>query len=424
LYVSKIPIIRGQDLLNRRFFYGYKIVVAGSIIQMMHLGCVFTFGVFFTEFEKEFGWSRAVISGATSLNFFLLGIFGILMGIATDRYGPKIVLTFCGVLFTLGFLMMGQMTEVWELYLYYGVIAGIGMAAHDISTLTTVTRWFIKHRGLMSGIVKSGAGVGQVIVPTVATILLVNFGWRTACLTIGITALIIISAVSQVFRRDPQSYGLKPLGQSSNNVKPKEESSSGFLLSEVVYQRAFWTICFCKFSDMFCLFTIVIHIVPHGIDEGLSRSAAVAVLSTIGASSIIGRISLGMICDRIGIWKSLLICFLLLLTGLIVIQLSKQPMLLFLFAPIYGIGHGGFFAIAAPSVGHYFGTRAHGAIFGVVIFIGTLGGTIGPLLSGYFYDLKGNYEIAFRVLSGFAILGCVLALSLRKVNLKTRISTT
>ena len=97
-------------------------------------------------------------------------------------------------------------------------------------------------------------------------------------------------------------------------------------------------------------------------------------------------------------------------------------MLLFLFAPIYGIGHGGFFAVAAPSVGHYFGTRAHGVIFGVVIFIGTLGGTIGPLLSGYVYDLTDSYQIAFRILSGFAILGCVLALSLRTVDLKTRVS--
>ena len=71
--------------MSKRFFYGYRIVVAGSVIQMMHLGCVFTFGVLFPEFESEFGWSRALISGATSLNFLLLGIFGVLMGLATDR---------------------------------------------------------------------------------------------------------------------------------------------------------------------------------------------------------------------------------------------------------------------------------------------------------------------------------------------------
>ena len=244
--------------MNRKFFYGYGIVVAGSVIQMMHLGCVFTFGVLFPEFEAEFGWSRAVISGATSLNFLLLGIFGVLMGLATDRYGPRIVLTVCGILFTGGFLMMSQMTETWELYLYYGCIAGVGMAAHDISTLTTVTRWFVKYRGLMSGFVKSGAGIGQVVIPPIAVLLLINYGWRTACLVVGIGSLFIIVVAAQFFRRDPESLGLEPLGKTPRHHIEKEDVESGLSLREVVKQRIFWILCFSKFSDMFCLFTVVV----------------------------------------------------------------------------------------------------------------------------------------------------------------------
>ena len=98
------------------------------------------------------------------------------------------------------------------------------------------------------------------------------------------------------------------------------------------------------------------------------------------------------------------------------IQVTNNPMLLFLFAPIYGIGHGGFFAVAAPSIGHYFGTKSHGLIFGVVIFIGTLGGTIGPLLTGYIFDVTASYNIAFLILTGFSIFGLLLALWLRTVD--------
>ncbi len=402
--------------MSRNIFYGYRIVAAGSVIQMMHLGCVFTFGVLFPEFEREFGWSRALISGASSLNFLLLGIFGILMGLATDRYGPRIVLTICGALFTSGFIMMHRMTETWELYLYYGCIAGVGMAAHDISTLTTVTRWFIRYRGLMSGVVKSGAGIGQVVVPPIAALLLINYGWRTACLIVGIGAFIVTLSAAQFFRRDPASIGLEPLGKELQRGLNTKNVESGFLLKEVVKKRAFWLLCFCKFSDMFCLFTVVIHIVPHGLDQGLSQGTAVAVLSTIGGTSIVGRITLGAVFDRIGAWRSLFIYFTLLLSGFVLIQVTNNPMLLFLFAPIYGIGHGGFFAVAAPSIGHYFGTKSHGLIFGVVIFIGTLGGTIGPLITGYIFDVTASYNIAFLILTGFSIFGLLLALWLRTVD--------
>ena len=104
------------------FFYGYKLVAAGSAVQMMTLGCVYTYGVIFSELENEFGWSRAAISGAASLFFLLYGSFGIVVGSATDRFGPRIVLTICGILFSVGFLLLYQMESVWELYLCYGLM--------------------------------------------------------------------------------------------------------------------------------------------------------------------------------------------------------------------------------------------------------------------------------------------------------------
>ena len=158
-------------------FYGYRLVAAGSLAQMTTLGCVYTYGVIFSEIENEFGWSRATISGAASLFFLLYGAFGIIAGRATDRFGPRIVMTICGFLFGLGFLLLSDMTSIVELYIYYGVLCGIGMAAHDVSILSTIARWFVKFRGMASGIVKAGAGVGQMAVPLIAAPLIINLGW-------------------------------------------------------------------------------------------------------------------------------------------------------------------------------------------------------------------------------------------------------
>ena len=402
--------------MSGKFYYGYRIVAATSVIQMMYLGCVFTFGVFFPEFEAEFGWSRATISGASSLMFLMMGVLGIVMGRVNDALGPRVLLTVATAVFAMGYLLMYRMTTIWELYLFYGLLGGLGMGAHDVVTLSTVARWFIRHRGLMSGIVKAGAGIGQVLIPLAAAVLVSIYGWRQACLLIGVVTLVIMVLAAQVVRRDPAELGLRPLGDEKRPDLESGAGEGGLTFQQAATTRPFWILCFAKLSDFFCLLTIMTHIIPHGIDQGLAPATAVAVLSLIGGCSILGRILLGSAFDRIGAKRSLGICFLVLLVTLTLLQVSTDPRLLFVFAPIYGIAHGGFFAIASPSVAHYFGMRSHGTIFGFVLFFGTLGGTVGPLLSGRIFDVTGSYDIAFMILIGFAIFGLLLTAALRRVE--------
>ena len=403
--------------MSGKMFYGYRIVAASSTIQMMYLGCVFSFGVFFPEFEAEFGWSRASISGASSLMVLMMGMLAIFMGRVNDSFGPRVLLTVATAIFAVGYLLMHRMTSIWELYLFYGLVGGLGMGAHDVVTLSTVARWFRRHRGLMSGLVKAGAGIGQVFIPLIAAVLISAYGWRQACLLIGIATLVIMVLVAQVLRRDPTELGLRPLGDEDRPHSESGVGEGGLTFRQAVTTRPFWILCLAKLSDFYCLLTIMLHIVPHGIDLGLAPATAVTVLSLIGGCSIVGRILLGSTLDRIGAKRSLGVCFLLLLATLILLWLSTDPRLLFVFAPIYGIAHGGFFAIASPSVAHYFGMRSHGMIFGFVLFFGTLGGTVGPLLSGRIFDVTGSYDIAFVAMIGFAMFGLLLSLALRRVKL-------
>jgi len=400
-------------------FYGYRIVAAGFTIQMMYLGSVYTFGALFPEFEKEFGWSRASIAGAASLFFLIFGSFGIVVGSASDRFGPRIVLTACGIVFSIGFLLLHRVNELWQLYLFYGVLGGLGMAAHEVATLSTIARWFKKNRGLMSGIVKAGSGIGQAFIPLVAATLIADYGWRSSCFIIGITSLVVMVLAAQYFRKDPTEIGLKAFGEDDKNEKNFAPSQGSLPFKAVLKSRPFWILSLSKFADMFCLFTIITHIVPHGIDQGLASPVSITVLSSIGASSILGRLIFGMGYDLLGPRHSLMICFFTLLVSFVIIQTIPDPKLLFLFAFIYGIAHGGFFAIASPSIADYFGTKSHGIIFGIVLFCGTLGGTIGPLTAGRVFDITKSYDITFITVSGAAIFGLALAYHLqnpRKTN--------
>ena len=186
-----------------------------------------------------------------------------------------------------------------------------------------------------------------------------------------------------------------------------------FSLRKAASKKQFWLLSFAKFSDMFCLFTVIIHIVPYGIDQGLVSTTAVMILSAIGGFSILGRILFGSMYDYLGARRSLMICFATLLLSLIFLQTSSDPGLLFLFALIYGVAHGGFFTVASPSAAEFFGTRAHGMIFGFILFFGTLGGTIGPLIAGIIFDHTNSYENAFLLLTGIAVFGLFVTNQLR-----------
>ena len=385
------------------------------VTQMMYLGLFFTFGVLFPEFEKEFGWSRAQISGASSTMFIVMGVLGIAMGRVNDQIGPRILLTASTVVFALGFILMSRMTALWHLYLFYGLLCGLGVAAHDVVVLSTVARWFTRGRGLMSGLVKTGAGIGQLIVPLFAAFFILRHGWRDATMVVGLVALIVMVIAAQVVRRDPKSLGLRPWGDDQKEVANDVTQEAGLDLKQAVRTRQFWLISMAKLADWYCLFTIIIHVVPHGIDQGLEPATAAIVLSVIGGCSILGRLILGAGFDYLGTKRSLLIAFALLFLSVVFLQLLSDPRWLFAFAFVYGIGHGGFFAIASPSVAEYFGTRSHGVIFGIVMFTGSIGGTLGPWLSGWLYDSTGTYDIAFLLVSGFSVFGFLMACGLKPI---------
>ncbi len=403
--------------MRAKYFYGYNIVASGFIIQAVCIGAMFTYGVFFKEFQAEFGWSRAMISGASSLGFLIMGAFGILAGRLNDKIGPRVIIMVSGTSLGLGYLFMSRLQTPLQLYLLYGLLAGIGFCTHDVITLSTVARWFVKRRGMITGIVKVGTGLGQLVVPLIATAFIVKYGWRTSYVILGAVVLVTLVAVAQIMRRDPQEMGLLPDG-GSNGLGCEENGTAeqGVSLRAAARTRQFWTMCVAQFSIFFCLLTMIVHIVPHGSDLGLPAGTAAGVLSTIGGVSMLGRIVMGVTNDRIGGKRSLIVCFMVLLSGLLWLLVAKEAWMLFLFAVIYGFAHGGFFTVVSPTVAELFDTGSHGVLFGIILFCGTIGGAIGPLLGGFIFDLTGSYQTLFFILTGVTVIGFVLIIMLRPLQ--------
>ena len=379
------------------------IVFGASLVQFTVIGGVFAFGVFFSTLEGELGWSRTTLSACTSLAFLVMGLLAISAGRLNDRFGPRWVLIASGVIYGCGYALLSQVSEPWHAILLFGVAIGLGMASHDVVTLSTIARWFNTKRGRMTGVVKVGTACGQVAVPLAAAFLIGMFGWRQSFLYMGIAALSILLIAAWLIGDKPPVL---------KNSQGKSTEQQGLSFTEVRRTRQFWLLCAMQFMLFASLMTIPVHIVVHAEDLGFDAPTAASVLSTIGAISILGRLTLGWGIDRIGGKQGYLICFTLLLLSLLLLRIIDDPRYLYGFALIYGFAHGGFFTVVSPTLAEYFGMRALGTIFGTVIFFGAFSGAAGPLLAGWIFDSTGNYDWAFMFLAALAATGLLMTFGL------------
>jgi MFS family permease len=398
-----------------KLFYGYIVVAAALLMVTLAFGSRFSFGVFFKPMLNEFDWTRTLASGAVTLSMLLQGVGSMYMGRLNDKIGPRFVMTLCGVFLGVGLLLMSQVNDVWQLYLFYGVIIGVGMGGAFVAPLSTVARWFVKRRGMMTGIVIAGIGIGTVIVPPLANWLISIYEWRTSYVIVGSCILVIGVLAAQVLRRDPTKMGLMPYGEQEVG-KQRLAASEGVILGEAIRTRRFWMVVIAYFCLGYSLYSVNIHLVPSITDLGISPATAANVLALVGALFAVGCIVLGGAIDRIGSKQVLIICFILIVASVLSLSVIREVWMLYLFAVIYGLGSGGGAPVMSTMTAELFGMKSHGAIFGILSFSFAVGGAISPFLTGYLFDVAGNYQMAFLVCAASGVVGLIFSSILKQVK--------
>jgi MFS family permease len=384
------------DKKKNRIFYGYWVVAASFLTMALMWGTSYTFGIVFKPLIEEFGWSRAATSGAFSLALVLTGGLAVVTGRLTDRFGPRLVVTVCGCFFGLGCLLISQISTLWQLYLYYGILVGVGMSGSFVPLASTVARWFVKRRGMMTGIAISGLGAGVIIMAPVG----------------GITVLVLIVLAAQLLRRDPAQVGQTPYGEDGlpDEVQVRK---AGFTLQQAMRRRQFWLINAAWFCFGLSLGAVMVHIVPHAIGLGISPASAALILAVIGGLSIGGRVVLGGLGDRIGNKLTIIISFILMTAALLWLLAADELWMLFLFAVIWGSGYGGMSALSSSLLAEQFGLSSHGILLGCLMVCAEGGSAIGPVVAGYIYDITGSYWLAFLL---FAVIGGVGLILISRVK--------
>ena len=387
-----------------------------ACIMAVHALVFYTFGIFLVPLTAEFNWERGALSGAFSMAILLTGLFSILSGRLSDKYGPRVLVTVGGLSVGVGFLLMSQINSLWQAYLIWGLFMGIGSSCCFIPITSTIPRWFAKKRGIAIGITVAGFGLGGIISPPLAQWLISAFGWQQAFFILGLITFIMVIPLAQFLKHSPQRIGLKPYGEDETIKDEQPLVTEGLSITQAIKTSRFWVWGLILFCFFFCIQVTIVHIVPHAIDIGVSPIIAASITSIIAGISVIGRLSMGFISDKVGARLLLIACFSLATLALLWLLFAKELWMLYVFAIIFGIGYGGIVPLETVISAELFGLGSLGMILAGLMLFSTVGMALGPPLAGSIFDTTGDYSLAFLICVIIGALAIILSLILLKAR--------
>jgi MFS family permease len=375
--------------------YGWVIVAVGALMTCIGIGSMFSLAVFLQPISEATGWTRAGVSSAMTLDFLTMGVAAFGWGALSDRFGTRIVVLSGAVLLGLGLVLASRATRLIEFQLVYGVLVGLAAGSFYAPMIAAASSWFEEHRSLAVSLVSAGMGVAPMTVSPFARWLITTYDWRTAQLTIGIAAWLLLLPASLLVRRSPSATA------AAAALRAGAANDPGMTVGEALRSPQFIVLALTFFACCAAHSGPIFHTVSYAISCGLPVMAAVTIYSVEGLSGLGGRLLLGILADRLGA-KPVLVA------GLMVQALAAGTYFFvsrlgafYSVAVVFGLAYGGVMPLYAVLAREYFGPRIMGTVFGAAAMVSSLGMALGPLVGGWIFDTFAGY--GWLYIGSFAI---------------------
>ena len=362
--------------------HNWPLVAAGALMTCVAIGTVFSLAVFLDPMGADTGWSRAGISGAMTLAFLCMGVAGFGWGALSDRYGPRRVVLAGVVLLGLASILASRSSSLLQFQLCFGLLIGVAAGAFFAPVIAATAASFDKHRNLAVSLVSAGIGVAPMTIAPFAGWLVSQHGWRTAQMVIGLGAWAVLLPAVWFIRRTPV-----PASATGTAASAEPEMSARSALRSrafIVLGAAYFACCAAHSGPIF-------HTVSYAIGCGLPVVTAVTIYSMEGAAGLGGRLLFGVMADRYGAKRVLVVGLLIQALAAASYLLVNQLQGFYAVAVVFGMAYGGVMPLYASLARDAFGPRILGTVLGAATMLSSLGMALGPLLGGWLYDRYGTY---------------------------------
>lgn len=386
---------------------GWLVTLAGTGINLA-LGVLYAWSTMAKALTSEWGWTASAASIPYAVACGVFAIAMVIGGRLQDKYGPRLIAGIGGVLTSAGLIIssFASKTDSTMLIIGFGILGGIGIGFGYGSTTPPAQKWFAPaKRGLITGIVVSGFGLGPVYIAPITKNLLGSVGINQTFMTLGIGCFIITVLLSQVLKNPPAGYvpaGMPTPGSTAGNKSNKHEYDWNEMLRTPQFYLLWIMYAFASFAGLM----VIGHLAKIAANQAAGATLALSLVVPIYAvGNAFGRILAGTVSDKLGRTRTL---FLFCLSQAVVMALMPQATsgaLIIIGALAIGVNYGSNLSLFPSTVADYFGSKNFGVNYGFVFTAWGIGGVFGSMVAGKIVDMTGSYAMAFTV----AAVLCALA---------------
>ncbi len=399
-----------------RIFYGWIIAGAAFLAWAISIGPRQSFSVFLLAFLQDFGWSRTGTAAAFSVHMASYALGGCVLGLLLDRIGPRQVIVWSTGAWVLILLLCSRIERLWHLYLIFGVAGGVAVSGLAwVPNNTLLSRWFIRHRGLATGIAQAGVPFGTAMFGVLAQLGIAAIGWRWTYVGFGLlVAAAALPLVLFFLRDEPGQMGLAPDGipTAPPDAQGSPTTSTGVVLfAGPGYPGRYWTVFGANILRGMTMYAILIHQVAYLVDTGFTRMAAASFFSLSSILAVPSGLAAGLISDRLGRPRTYAVIAGLYVIGYASLLLVRDPsQTVFLGAFILASGMG--MGANTPVFAAFLTDRLQGPRLGFLLGLQNIGfgagAMLGPFLAGALFDRLGSYTLAFSLMGGSIVLSSLI----------------
>jgi MFS family permease len=413
----KTRIMLHASIKKHKLHYAWVVLFAACVLSIASRADHGSFGVFVEPLVELFGWSRGDISIAYSIAFIIGLPAVVIMGWLGDRYGARVLMMAASALITIGTILIGTISELWQFYVYYGFFVGsMGHAAFTVLLPVILTRWFTRHMGLAVGIYWAALGIGPMLFAPLFRWLIETRGWPDAFMMIGLFVGLILFPFSALIRSTPEEKGLVPYGAEDT---PKtthahgSAASASVPLRHIVSQRPVWLLIGIHLLGCAGHSVILAHVVSMAILQGVTGMEAATALSMIAGASAVSRFASAIIAARFGGRVLLTLALIGQSAPVFILFFAHEAWTFYAFALIFGLCYGGEM-VGFPIINRQlFGASAPlSTIYSLQMVGAGIGMALGGWLGGLLFDLSGAYTWSIIAAIALTLVGLPLALAL------------
>ena len=387
---------------NHIVYYGWIILSTAFVIRLMNSGLRISYGVFLPSLQADLGLSRSSVAGAVGLALLVFAISQPLVGKLVDRFGPKKTIVFGTVLIGISHMLMSTISNPFQLYIYYGLFAGLGFgAAASVPIAVLVTDWFRRRRAFAVSIAASGVGGGYPTIVPLSAFLILTIGWRSSYIVLAVLPLLIVLplALLLIRKRPPNNdqAGIQQPGKPLDNTKTS--------LKHLVRSRSFWLLTSAYVVCGFTVSFVEVHLVALASDAGISPLIAAGALGIMGIPMIVGLLFAGVAVDRFGRKNPLALAYAIRGFSMLLLLLTPTNTSILAFVILFGFVELMTIPPTTTLCREIFGAKSMGLVYGIVYGGHQLGGALSSYLGGLVFDLMGSYTpmvLLSILLLGFA----------------------